>query len=95
MILSSEDNQAYRMGSAIKGVCVACGGWMDWGADGKVRFLNRRENGDVGVFFPDWVIQGMKENKAKIKRFVELEREIEEEQKERSRMTLHERKSNL
>lgn len=88
MIWSSEDHQAYRMGAAIKAVCVACGGWMDWGIDGKVRFLCRGQNGEVGVFFPDWVIQGMRENKAKIKRFVELERELEEESKERERKAL-------
>lgn len=85
---SSEDHRAYRMGDAIKAVCIAEGGWMDWGADGKVRFLNRGPGGVVGVYFSDWVIQGMKANREKIKRYVELCRELEEEQKIRERSAL-------
>lgn len=82
MNLSSDDNEAYLMGSAIKAICIAEGGWMDWGRDGKVRFLNRGPNGEVGVYFPDWVIIGMKANIGKIKRYVEICRELEKEEKD-------------
>lgn len=76
---SSEDWRSYRIGDAIRGVCVAFGGWMDWSADGKVRFLARGENGAIGVFFPEWVLAGMRENKNHIRRYVELRREEDQE----------------
>jgi hypothetical protein len=60
------------MGEAIKACCVAEGGWMDWGVDGKVRFLNRGPGGEIGVFFSAWLIEAMRANKAKIKKYIEM-----------------------
>lgn len=69
---SSEDCRAYRIGAALRDCCIALGGWVDWSADGSVRFLCRGADGNIGVNFPAWLIAGMREYRKEIKRFIEL-----------------------
>lgn len=84
MIWSFDDHRAYRIGEAIVNLCLALGGWIDWGADGKVRLLSKR-NGRVGMFFPVWLVEGMKDNRDFIKKYFDLIRAGENDNRDRVR----------
>ena len=71
----SEDLKRVRMGEAIKACVLAEGGWMDWAADGSVRFLRRGAGGRVGTDFSATLMKYMREHRDDVKVYIEFERD--------------------
>lgn len=75
MTLNFSDARDYRMGAAIHGLILAFDGWLDWGGDGKARFLCRAPDGRIGTYFPSCVIELMRDQRESIRRYIAMLRE--------------------